>query len=126
MLESYGYPTDGLASKSWDAFASPGAPVMDFVLTVCDNAAGEACPLWPGQPMTAHWGIEDPAAAEGSDEEQMRAFNKAFLELDARIKIFTSLRIDLLDRMALQRELDAIGRARADAGEMELFEGRQS
>lgn len=104
------FPTDGLRSKSWDEFAQPGAPPLHFVFTVCDNAAGEVCPLWPGQPMTAHWGVEDPAAVEGSDEVKMRAFNKAFRELDARIRIFSSLRIDQLDKMALQQQLDAIGK----------------
>lgn len=104
------FPTDGLRSKSWDEFAQPGAPPLHFVFTVCDNAAGEVCPLWLGQPMTAHWGVEDPAAVEGSDEVKMRAFNKAFRELDARIRIFSSLRIDQLDKMALQQQLDAIGK----------------
>jgi protein-tyrosine-phosphatase len=107
-------PTDGLRSKSWDEFAAAGAPPMHFVFTVCDNAAAEVCPIWPGQPMTAHWGIADPAAATGSEEVRRRAFNQAFRELDARIKIFTSLRLDLLDRLALQRQLDTIGRS-ADA-----------
>ena len=82
---------------------------MQFVFTVCDNAAAEVCPVWPGQPMTAHWGVEDPAAATGSDEDKARAFTKAFRELDARIKIFTSLRLEMLDRMALQRQLNEIG-----------------
>ena len=86
---------------------------MQFVFTVCDNAAAEVCPVWPGQPMTAHWGIEDPAAASGSDEDKARAFTKAFRELDARIKIFTSLRLEMLDRMALQRQLNEIGSTRA-------------
>jgi len=86
---------------------------MHFVFTVCDNAAAEVCPVWPGQPMTAHWGIEDPAAVTGNDEERARAFTKAFRELDARIKIFTSLRLEMLDRMALQKRLDEIGRTRA-------------
>ena len=86
---------------------------LDFVFTVCDNAANESCPVWPGQPMTAHWGVEDPAAAVGSDEDKARAFTKAFRELDARIKILTSLRLDMLDRMALQRHLNDIGTSRA-------------
>ena len=86
---------------------------MQFVFTVCDDAAAEVCPVWPGQPMTAHWGIEDPAAVVGSDEVKARAFTKAFGELDARIKIFTSLRLEMLDRMALQRHLDSIGKADA-------------
>ena len=112
ILRKYHMPTSGFRSKSWDEFAAPGAPPLHFVFTVCDRAAKEVCPLWPGQPTTAHWGIEDPAAVEGTDDVKLRAFNRAFAELDARIKIFTSLRIDLLDRMALQRELDAIGKAR--------------
>jgi protein-tyrosine-phosphatase len=114
-LKRYRLPTDSLRSKSWDEFAAPDAPPLHFVFTVCDRAAQEVCPLWPGQPMTAHWGIEDPAAVEGSDDVQLRAFNKAFRELDARIKIFTSLRLDMLDRMALQHELDALGRSRTAA-----------
>jgi len=103
-------PTDHLRSKSWNEFSAPGAPQMQFVFTVCDTAAAEVCPVWPGQPMTAHWGIEDPAAVTGSPDEQARAFTKAFRELDARIKIFTSLRLEMLDRMALQKQLEAIGR----------------
>ena len=106
-------PTGHLRSKSWNEFSSPDAPPMQFVFTVCDNAAAEVCPVWPGQPMTAHWGIEDPAAASGSDEDKARAFTKAFRELDARIKIFTSLRLEMLDRMALQRQLNEIGSAKA-------------
>jgi protein-tyrosine-phosphatase len=113
----------GLRSKSWDEFASAGAPPLHFVFTVCDNAAREVCPVWPGQPMTAHWGIEDPAAVEGSDEVKERAFNKAFRELDARIKIFTSLRIEMLDRMALQRQLDAIGKSQYSDTSFETFTG---
>jgi protein-tyrosine-phosphatase len=105
-------PSDEARSKSWSEFATPDAPPLDFVFTVCDSAAQEPCPTWPGQPMTAHWGIHDPAAVEGTDEEKLRAFNKAFRELDARLKIFTSLRLDLLDRLALKRQLDAIGRVR--------------
>ena len=109
-LESYGYPADGFRSKSWDEFAVPGAPVMDFVFTVCDTAAGETCPFWPGQPMTAHWGIEDPAAVEGSDIEKERAFNTAFKYLKNRISIFASLPIRSLDKMALGAKLHEIGR----------------
>jgi arsenate reductase len=107
-------PLDNPRSKSWDEFATSDAPPLDFVFTVCDNAAQEVCPVWPGQPMTAHWGIQDPAAVEGTDEERARAFNKAFRELDARMKIFTSLRLEMLDRMALKRELDAIGQLREE------------
>jgi protein-tyrosine-phosphatase len=121
VLQRYHLPTEGLRSKSWEDFARLGAPLLNFVFTVCDRAAKEVCPLWPGQPMTAHWGIEDPAAAEGTDEDKRRAFNKAFRELDARIKIFTSLRLELLDRLTLQRELDAIGQASAARGELELL-----
>ena len=102
-------PIERLRSKSWDEFAKPGAPQLDFVFTVCDRAAQEVCPLWPGQPMTAHWGIEDPAAVEGTLEQQERAFNRAFREIDARLKIFMSLRLEALDSLALQRQLDAIG-----------------
>lgn len=109
LLRGLGYDVSGFRSKSWEEFARPGAPPLDFIFTVCDNAAGEACPVWPGKPMTAHWGIEDPAAVDGSGETKIRAFRKAFRELDARIKIFTSLRLERLDRLALKRELDAIG-----------------
>jgi len=110
VLESYGYPAEGYRSKSWDEFAAPGAPVMDFVFTVCDSAAGEACPIWPGQPMTAHWGIEDPAAIKGTDIEKERAFVTAFRYLKNRISIFVSLPIRSLDRMALGAKLREIGR----------------
>jgi arsenate reductase len=110
VLRMHHVPADGLRSKSWDEFAAPDAPDLQFVFTVCDNAAREVCPVWPGQPMTAHWGVEDPAAVEGADEVRLRAFIRTFREMDARIKIFTSLRLDMLDRMALQRELDTIGR----------------
>ncbi len=109
-LAAYGYPTDGFRSKSWDEFAAPGAPRMDFVFTVCDSAAGEACPVWPGQPMTAHWGIEDPAAVEGSDVEKERAFNTAFRYLRNRIGAFTALPIRSLDALSLQSRLRDIGR----------------
>ena len=110
MLAELEYPTEGLRSKSWDEFAVPGAPTMDFVFTVCDNAAGEACPVWPGQPMTAHWGIEDPAAVQGSDLERRAAFRRALRFLKSRISLFLSLPIERLDRMALKSELVAIGR----------------
>jgi arsenate reductase len=109
VLESYGYPTVGLASKSWDVFAAPDAPKMDFVLTVCDNAAGEACPLWPGQPILAHWGIEDPAAVEGTDIEKERAFVTAFRNLKNRVSLLISLPIESLNRLALEAKLQAIG-----------------
>ena len=109
-LQAFGYPAEGFRSKSWLEFAEPNAPVMDFVFTVCDNAAGEACPIWPGQPMTAHWGIEDPAAVEGSDIAQEAAFNAAFRYLKNRISVFTALPIARLDRLALGAKLREIGR----------------
>jgi protein-tyrosine-phosphatase len=110
VLQRNHLPIEGLRSKRWDEFATADAPPLDFVFTVCDRAAAEVCPMWPGQPMTAHWGIHDPAAVTGTEEQRMRAFNKAFRELDARIKIFASLRLDSLDRLALKRQLDEIGR----------------
>jgi arsenate reductase len=103
-------PTENLRSKSWDEYAAPGAPPLDFIFTVCDNAAGEVCPVWPGKPVTAHWGIADPAAAEGSDAEKAFAFRKAFKELEARIKLFLQLPIGSLDQMTLDEKLRAIGR----------------
>jgi arsenate reductase (thioredoxin) len=109
QLESAGIPTDGLRSKSWDEFAVPVAPLMDFVFTVCDNAANEVCPFWPGQPMTAHWGIPDPAAVKGSPEEIERAFHDAFVVLDRRIGLFLSLPLATLKHVALQREIESIG-----------------
>lgn len=109
VLRAHDYPTEGLRSKGWDEFAISGAPVMDFVFTVCDNAAGEACPVWPGQPMTAHWGIDDPAAVEGTDIEKERAFNNAFRYMKNRIGVFTSLPIASLGRMALGNKLREIG-----------------
>ena len=112
LLSNMKVPTAGLRSKSWEEFATPAAPPMDFVFTVCDNAAGEVCPIWPGQPMTAHWGIADPAAVSGSEKEQIAAFRTAFSELDSRIKIFTSLPIRSLDRIKLQERLNAIGRSK--------------
>jgi arsenate reductase len=110
VLDRLGYPTEGFSSKSWDVFAKPGAPVMDFVFTVCDDAAGEVCPIWPGQPMTAHWGIEDPAQATGTDIIKEAAFSQAFRYLKNRISIFLSLRIASLDKMALGKRLEEIGR----------------
>lgn len=112
LLEHMNLPTAGLRSKSWDEYAVPGAVPLDFVITVCDNAAGEVCPYWPGQPMTAHWGVEDPAAVEGSVAEKWLAFRKTFKELENRIKIVTSLPIVSLDRIKLQERLDAIGKTR--------------
>jgi protein-tyrosine-phosphatase len=111
-LERWNLPTAGLRSKSWNEFAGPDAPTLHFVFTVCGNAAREECPHWPGQPMTAHWGIDDPAAVEGSDEQKRRAFQRALRELDSRIKLFTSLRLESLDRLALKRQLEDIGRVR--------------
>jgi protein-tyrosine-phosphatase len=111
VLERHGLPTAGLRSKSWSEFAQPDAPVMDFVFTVCDQAAGEVCPIWPGNPITAHWGVPDPAAVEGTEEERRRAFRDAFRRLEARIKLFIALPIDKLDRMALKRRADEIGRS---------------
>ncbi len=108
VLEAYGYPTDGLRAKSWDEFAAPGAPVMDFVFTVCDTAAAETCPIWPGQPMTAHWGIEDPAAVEGTDIQKEAAFVLAARYLKNRISIFVNLPIKSLDRLSLTAKLREI------------------
>ena len=110
-LAAAGLPTAGLRSKSWDEFAGPTAPRMDFVFTVCDNAANEACPFWPGQPMTAHWGIPDPAAVTGSPEEIARAYRDAFTILDRRISLFLALPIATLQQLSLQRELNQIGKA---------------
>jgi len=110
LLRQMKLPTEGLRSKAWDEFAALGAPPLDFVFTVCDNAAGEACPYWPGQPMTAHWGVPDPAAVEGSDTEQWAAFRAAFKSLESRIKLFTSLPIESIDRTKLKEHLDAIGK----------------
>ena len=106
-------PTTGLRSKSWDEFAQPGAPQLDFVFTVCDNAAKEVCPVWPGQPMTAHWGITDPGAVRGSSEDMERAFREAFLILDRRISLFLALPMKALDGLALQRQIDQIGQTMA-------------
>jgi protein-tyrosine-phosphatase len=110
VLQSLDYPTDDLRSKSWEEFANPSAPVMDFVFTVCDNAAGESCPVWPGQPLTAHWGIEDPAEAEGTDIAKEAAFVAALRYLRNRIAIFTSLPLQSIDRLSLGTRLRDIGR----------------
>ena len=110
LLQKNRLPTEGLRSKSWDEFAVPGAPALDFVFTVCDSAAGEACPLWPGQPITAHWGVEDPAAVEGSDDEKRKAFFHAFNRLQNRIQLFLNLPLAKLDRVALTQRLKEIGR----------------
>jgi len=111
LLEKNHLTTTGLRSKSWDEFAQPGAPRLDFVFTVCDNAAGEVCPAWPGQPMTAHWGVPDPAAVEGDDATKRKALFVAFNQLHNRISLFANLPIDKLDRLSLQTNLDAIGKA---------------
>ena len=109
LLQREGFDTGDLRSKSWDEFAIPGAPQLDFVFTVCDNAAGEMCPVWPGQPISAHWGIEDPAAAEGSEDDKRKAFFHAFNFLQRRISLFLALPLDKLDRVALKQKLDSIG-----------------
>jgi len=109
VLSALDYPTEGFRSKSWDEFAAPGAPVMDFVFTVCDSAAGESCPVWPGQPMTAHWGVEDPAAVEGSGIEKERAFSEAARFMRNRISAFLNLPMASIDKLALQNELKKIG-----------------
>jgi arsenate reductase (thioredoxin) len=111
QLEIAQIPIDGLRSKSWDEFAQPGSPGLDFVLTVCDNAAREMCPVWPGQPITAHWGIPDPASVRGSAADIERAFREAFFLLDRRISLFLSLPLKSLEGLTLQRELDSIGQA---------------
>jgi arsenate reductase (thioredoxin) len=110
QIGSAGIPTAGHRSKSWDEFAKPGAPQMDFVFTVCDNAVNEVCPVWPGQPMTAHWGVPDPAAVQGTPEEIQRAFRDAFMILDRRIALFLSLPLSTLDRLAIKKEIDRIGK----------------
>ena len=109
VLEAHGYPTNGYRSKSWDEFAAPGAPVMDFVITVCDSTAGEACPVWPGHPSIAHWSLDDPAAVEGTDVERVKAFVKAFQFLKSRIDTFLDLPLASLDRFAIGTRLQAIG-----------------
>jgi arsenate reductase len=109
QLQSAHLPTDGLRSKSWDEFAKPGAPKLDFVFTVCDNAANEVCPLWPGQPWTAHWGVADPAAVLGSADQIERAYRDAFATLDRRIGLFLSLPLSDIDRLAIQEKIDEIG-----------------
>lgn len=110
QLETARMPTSGLRSKSWDEFAKPDAPLLDFVFTVCDNAASEVCPVWPGQPMTAHWGVPDPAAVQGSDDQVQRAFREAFFLLDRRISLFLNLPLSSIDRLSLKKEIDNIGR----------------
>jgi len=112
LLAQLKLPTAGVHSKSWDEFAAPGAPALDFVFTVCDNAAGEVCPIWPGQPMTAHWGLPDPAAVEGTDPQKWVAFRDTLRALENRIKAFVSLPIGSIDRLRLKQHLDDIGRRR--------------
>jgi arsenate reductase len=112
LLQQQGFSTEGLRSKSWDEFAEPGAPEIDFVFTVCDNAAGEACPHWPGKPFTAHWGIPDPAAVAGDDKVKRAAFRKAYDQLARRIQLFMSLPIEKLDKLTLKEKLAEIGRTK--------------
>ena len=116
LLRRLGYPVAGLRSKSWDEFARQGAPALDFVFTVCDNAANEVCPVWPGQPMTAHWGLPDPAAVTGDERATDRAFKDAFQILQRRIELFANLPVQSLDRMSLKRHLDEIGASDASVG----------
>ena len=115
LLRQNRLAVEGLRSKSWDEFAAPGAPQLDFVFTVCDQAAGETCPFWPGQPVTAHWGVEDPAAVQGTDEEKRRAFLNVFRTLGTRVRLFASLRPELLARTTLQARVNEIGRAGTEA-----------
>jgi arsenate reductase len=109
QVAATGYATDNLRSKSWDEFARPDSPAMDFIVTVCDNAAGEACPVWPGRPISAHWGFEDPAAVEGPDEAKRAAFQRVFRQIMGRVKLFVNLPLSVLDNGAIQREMQAIG-----------------
>ena len=110
LIEQLGLPNEGLRSKSWDEFAAPGAPALDFVITVCDNAAGEVCPVWPGHPITAHWGVPDPAAVEGSESEQWAAFRETVRLLENRVKAFVNLPIASLERLTLEKKVREIGR----------------
>lgn len=110
QVKTTGYPLENLRSKSWDEYAAPGAPQMDFVITVCDNAAGEVCPLWLGHPLKAHWGFEDPAAFVGSDDEKRHLFNKVFKQIMNRVQLFVNLPLRVLDQSATKREIDNIGR----------------
>ncbi len=110
LLERVKLPTAGLRSKSWDEFAQPDAPPLDFVITVCDQAAGETCPVWPGQPITAHWGLQDPAAASGTEAQKLAVFHRVFLELENRIKIFCSLPLAALDRVRIKEHVDELGK----------------
>lgn len=117
ILRERGYDLERPRSKSWEEFAGPEAPPLHFVFTVCDSAAGESCPVWPGQPMTAHWGVADPAACEGSADERQRVFRRTYVELEQRIELFASLPLESLDRLSLQARLNAIGKAETPAGE---------
>ena len=116
LLQEVRLPTQGLRSKSWDEFAEPSAPPLDFVFTVCDNAAGEVCPYWPGHPITAHWGVPDPAAVQGSESQQWAAFRETLRLLENRIKLFVSLPIGTIDRLKLKQHLDTIGKSNAEPG----------
>ena len=114
-VQTVGYAVKHLRSKSWDEFAAPGAPKMDFIITVCDNAAGEMCPVWPGQPISAHWGFEDPAAVEGTDAEKRRAFEQTFRHMMNRVRLFVNLPLKMLDQTAIKRELANIGKTEQEA-----------
>lgn len=114
-VESVNYPTESLRSKSWDEYATPDAPKMDFIITVCDNAAGEMCPVWPGQPISAYWGFEDPAAVEGTDAEKRRAFEQTFRHMMNRVRLFVNLPLKMLDQTAIKRELANIGKTEQEA-----------
>lgn len=118
LLKRLNYKTDHLRSKSWEEFSAVGAPELDFVFTVCDQAAAETCPVWPGQPMTAHWGVEDPASFQGPDDKRLQAFNRAYLELEVRIKIFASLRLEALEKLSLRRRLGEIGKIKLTEDEI--------
>ena len=120
LLQRHGFPTEGLRSKAWDEFAIPEAPTMDFVFTVCDKAAHEVCPVWPGHPMTIHWGVADPAAAEGSESEKLQAFEAAFRVLKKRIQAFVNLPVPLLDQVKLKQELEQIGKISSEGGKESL------
>ena len=109
ILQKLNYLTDSIRSKSWDEFAKADAPKMDFIITVCDNAAGEVCPVWPGQPLTAHWGFEDPAAAQGTDEDKRKAFEKVFHQIKNRVNLFSNLSLSELDKLAIKAEMDKLG-----------------
>ncbi|MFM0218062.1 arsenate reductase ArsC [Paraburkholderia caledonica] len=117
LLKSQGIDTQRLRSKSWDEFAEDGAPQMDFIFTVCDDAAGEVCPIWPGHPAKAHWGVADPSKVEGSDEEKRKAFLQAFVQMKKRIELFTNLPLDKLDRLAVQQQAQSIGTSLREKGE---------